>query len=96
MTFVGISSGDGSDEIQVYPNCPRAALSNLRPHGRTTLAYPEKDGAAGNERAREAPAHCRIMTAASIRVKSPGAVRREMMGPEFRSVFAGEGGWGRG
>jgi len=50
----------------------------------------------GEEHVWEPPAHCRMMTAASIRVKSPGAVRREMIGPEFRSVFAGEGGWGRG
>jgi hypothetical protein len=50
----------------------------------------------GEERAWEPPAHCRMMTAASIRVKSPGGVRREMIGPEFRSVFAGDGGWGRG
>ena len=48
----------------------------------------------GEERAWKPPAHCRMMTAASIRVKSPGGVRREMIGPEFRSVFAGDGGCG--
>jgi hypothetical protein len=93
-----------------YLLCARAMIVFLWPRRITELSYlarntvlvrraafaASQDGAAGRGTRVETSRPLQDDDCCIDPREVPGAVRREMIGPEFRSVFAGDGGWGRG